>query len=71
MLAAHPLIGSFPEVFDSSMIAAFKTCPQLFRKIYINHWKTKSEKVDLHAGKSFATGLEVARRAFYERSTIP
>src|SRR5215471_9935976 len=58
---------SFPEAIDSSMIASFKSCPQLFKKIYIQGWKTKSEKPDLHAGKAFAHGLEIGRRAYYEQ----
>lgn len=57
---------TFPEVIDSSMLAAFKTCPQLFFKTYIAQWKSKTEKVDLHAGKAFARGLEVARRGYFE-----
>lgn len=64
----HPLdTNFFPEVFDSSMMASFKSCPQLFKKIYIDQWKSKQTKVDLHAGGAFAKGLEVARRAFYEQ----
>jgi len=57
---------SFPEVIDSSMLAAFKACPQLFFKTYIAQWKSKTEKVDLHAGKAFAHALEKARRGFFE-----
>lgn len=61
----------FPRVFDSSMLATFKACPQLFRKIYIEQWKSKNEKVDLHAGKAFAVGIEAARRAYYEEEVDP
>lgn len=57
---------SFPRVIDSSMMASFKSCEQLFYKIYIQQWKSKGEKVDLHAGKAYAAGLEASRRAFYE-----
>lgn len=56
----------FPEVFDSSMMATFKSCPELFNKIYIHHWKAREESVHRHAGKAFATGIEIARRAFFE-----
>jgi hypothetical protein len=58
---------TFPEVLDSSMMAAFKSCPQLFFKVYIAQWKSRTEKVDLHAGKAFARGLEIARRGFFEQ----
>jgi len=57
---------TFPEAIDSSMLAAFKSCPQLFKKIYIDQWKAKEEKVDLHAGKAVAAGFEKARRLFFE-----
>lgn len=55
----------FPTVFDSSMLATLKACPQLFNKIYIEEWKPKEQSIHLHAGKAFAKGLEVARQAFY------
>lgn len=57
---------TFPEVFDSSMLSTFKSCPELFNKIYMNHWKAKDDNVHRHAGKAFAKGIEVARKGFYE-----
>lgn len=58
-------VPSFPEVFDSSILSSFKSCPELFRKTYIEHWKPKALSVHLHAGAAFAKGLEVARKAFF------
>lgn len=55
----------FPAVLDSSMMATFKSCPQLFKKIYIDQWKSKDTNVHLHAGGAFAHGIEVARKKFY------
>jgi hypothetical protein len=57
----------FPEILDSTMLAAFKACPQKFFKTYVEDWKPKEPSVHLHAGAAFARGLEVARRAFYEK----
>ncbi len=57
----------FPEVFDSSMLATFKSCPELFNKVYIANWKSKDPSVHLRAGGAFAHGIEKARRAFYEQ----
>lgn len=57
----------FPDIIDSSMLATFKSCPQKFKKEYIDNWKAKEVSVHLHAGASFARGLEVARRAYYEQ----
>jgi len=59
------MIGQFPEVLDSSMLATFKSCPEMFKKIYIEQWKPRGLSVHLHAGASFAKGLEVARQSFY------
>src|SRR3990172_8444237 len=59
------MIGAFPEIFDSSIIASHKSCAEQFRKQYIQHWKPKGLSVHLHAGAAFAKGLEVARKAFY------
>jgi hypothetical protein len=50
------------------MLATFKSCPQLFKKIYIDQWKSKERSVHLHAGGAFAHGIERARRAFYEEN---
>ena len=55
----------FPEVLDSSMMATFKSCPQLFRKVYIEQWKSKDPSVHLRAGGAFAAGVEAARTHFY------
>lgn len=57
----------FPEVFDSSILATFKSCPQLFKKVYLDQWKGKLPNVHLRAGGAFARGLEIARRSFYEQ----
>lgn len=56
----------FPEVIDSTIIAAFRSCPQKFFLEFIEHWKGKDRNVHLHAGAAYARGLEVARRSFYE-----
>jgi hypothetical protein len=55
----------FPSVLDSSALAAFKQCPQLFKKGTIDSWKPRDQSVHLHAGGAFAKGIEVARNAFY------
>lgn len=64
------VIGAFPSIFDSSMLAQFKSCPESFRKSYILHWRPKGLSVHLHAGGAFAKGLEVARKAFYTGEII-
>lgn len=56
----------FPQYLDSSMLSAFKACPHKFWREYIQHWKSKEPSVHLHAGASFASGVEAARRAFWD-----
>jgi hypothetical protein len=65
------LIGKFPEVLDSSILAEFKACPMKFKLTYIDQWKPRAPNTHLHAGGAFARGLEVARRAFYEQNIDP
>jgi len=57
----------FPEVIDSTMLAAWKACEQKFFREYLEHWKSKEPSVHLHAGAAYAAGLEAARRAYYEQ----
>lgn len=56
----------FPHTWDSTMLGAFRSCPQKMFRTYVQHWKPKSESVHLVAGGAFAKGIEVARKAFYE-----
>ena len=57
----------FPHAVDSTMLATFRSCPQKFFRQYVEHWKPKAESVHLVAGGAFASGIEAARRAFYEK----
>lgn len=61
----------FPHTVDSTMLATFRSCPQKFFRQYLQHWKPKTESVHLVAGGAFASGIEAARRAFYEEGASP
>jgi hypothetical protein len=56
----------FPHTVDSTILAAFRSCPQKANLSYVEHWKPKTESVHLVAGGAFAKGLEVARKAYFE-----
>lgn len=56
----------FPHTVDSTMLAAFRSCPQKFFRSYIEHWKPQIDSVHLVAGGAFARGIEVARKAYFE-----
>lgn len=60
----------FPLVWDNTQRSTFAACPQKFWWEYGQHYKPQSISTDLHAGKAFAEGLEVARMAFY-RDKMP
>ena len=55
----------FPTTLDSTIMAAFKSCPQKSYLEFIQHWKLQNQSVHLHAGAAYATGQEVTRTAFY------
>lgn len=55
----------FPPVIDSTILAAFRACPQKAFRQYVEHWKPATESVHLVAGGAFAKGIEDARDAFY------
>lgn len=60
-----PSSPDFPLVFDNSMLNSLRNCPRQYELTYIDNWKAKRENIHLHAGKSFAAGLEVTRRSFF------
>jgi hypothetical protein len=55
----------FPTVIDSTIMAAFKSCPQKANLEFIQHWKSRDPSVHLVAGAAYAHGIEAGRRAFY------
>jgi len=57
----------FPHVIDSTILSTWRSCPQKAFRQYFQHWKPKGESVHLVAGGAFASGIEAARRAFYEQ----
>lgn len=61
----------FPTVLDSTILGAFRSCPQKAFLAYFNHWKPQSESVHLIAGAAYAHGLEIARTAFYVEGKHP
>lgn len=61
----------FPEVWDSTMIAAGRSCPRKLYLSYVEHWKPSAQSVHLVAGSAFAAGLERARQEFYVRGRPP
>ena len=55
----------FPSVLDSSLIAAFRSCPHKAYLEFVEHWKPRTQSVHLVAGAAYAKGLETAREAYY------
>lgn len=69
MLNAHTpdpsVTPQFPAWLDSTMLSTYKSCAFKFWLEYVLNYKPKEVSVHLHAGASFAAGLEAARTAFY------
>lgn len=61
----------FPTVIDSSLMAAFKSCPRKAQLEYFEHWKSLEPSVHLHAGAAFAAGCEATRVAYYASGKSP
>jgi hypothetical protein len=55
----------FPHTIDSTLLAAFRACPQKFFLSYVEHWKGVAKSVHLVAGGAFASAIEAAREAYY------
>ena len=64
-------IRDFPEVVDSSLISAFRACPQKASLEYFQHYKPIEPSIHLPAGGAFARGVEVTRREFWEKEVEP
>lgn len=56
----------FPHAIDSTILSTFRACPQKFFRQYHQHWKPGEKSVHLVAGGAFASGIEAARKAFFE-----
>ncbi len=61
----------FPEVLDSTIIAAVRSCGRKAQLEFIEHYKPRDQSVHLHAGAAYASGLEAARRSFFEAGDDP
>lgn len=56
-----------PANIDSTMLTCFRSCPEKMRLEFIYGLRPAGISVDLHAGASFATGLEAVRKAVYQK----
>jgi hypothetical protein len=70
---APPATGDFsprfPDFIDSTMLAAFRSCPKKFYWEYIRRLRPRGSSIHLIAGGAFAKGLEVARKLYYDKQT--
>lgn len=59
--------GDFPTVVDNTMRSDFIRCAEKWGRSFVENWAPAAPSIHLHAGGAFAHGLEVSRRAFYEK----
>jgi hypothetical protein len=58
-------IPDFPTVWDSTMRSALVACPRQLFWAYLKHLRKPGLSIHLHFGGCVATGIEMARKAFY------
>jgi hypothetical protein len=59
-------VPAFPEHLDDTMLSAFRTCPLYWYYGYLRNLRPLGDTaIDLVAGGAYATGLEVARKHFW------
>lgn len=61
----YSLPGNFPLVWNDSLRSAYVSCPRAAYWEFMHHFKFPAPSVHLHAGKAWATGLEVTRTLYY------
>lgn len=57
----------FPDLVDNTQRGDFLKCPTAWVRRFCHNLAPVAPSVHLHAGGTFARGLEVARRAFWEQ----
>jgi len=62
---------SFPTVIDNTARSQFVTCPTKWAYASCYNIAPNSPSIHLHAGGAFASGLEYARKAFYDEGLSP
>ena len=60
-----PFEPRFPKVLDSTMVKSFKNCPRQFFHEHCCGRRIGDTSIDLVAGASLASGMEITRKALY------
>jgi hypothetical protein len=61
----------FPEFIDNTFRSMFAHCPQKWIYGAVHNIGPKETSIHLHAGGAFASGLEMARKAFFDEGASP
>lgn len=62
---------NFPPVVDNTARSQFVTCPTKWAYANCYNIAPRASSIHLHAGGAFASGLEHARKAFYDQGLSP
>lgn len=65
MIDCRHLEKGFPQVWDNTMLSAYRKCARRFLYEFIWQQSPSEINVHLHAGAAYAKGLEVTRKEFY------
>jgi hypothetical protein len=60
----------FPAIFDNTMLADVSDCEQKANYRFFHHLRPNAPNVNLHAGATFARGVDVVRQKFYSGGTL-
>lgn len=66
-LIAHLPRSPLPINVDSTMISAFRQCPQKFFLEFCHGYRPRAISIDLHAGAAFAEAMEATYKAVHMR----
>jgi hypothetical protein len=57
----------FPEIIDNTQRESYVTCPRRFFHGFVQKIGPTPPSVHLHAGGAYAAGMEIMRKAFYDK----
>lgn len=66
---AVELLPPLPQIIDSSMLTAWRSCESKYAFAYIHNLRNTGRNIHLTAGAAFAAGLEAARRYAFREGT--
>lgn len=61
---------TFPKMLDNTILSTFSKCPRQAYYAHFQHLAPKKTSIHLHAGKSFAVGMETYRKEYFKTQSV-